>query len=153
MVALCCDAAPIADLCASCSEKPMPDDREAGHYGHWLIALICRGLEAKLRVSERYRPITMKKFILSRSSTQKTQLLGVASVIGGLPRLERPARHHFIDWNCFDSLCWIVRRLAGNRWPRKLTGATLQPFVGATGKSLWALSGLLHRPTVSRSAN
>ncbi len=29
MVAMCCDAAPIADLCASCSEKPMPDDREA----------------------------------------------------------------------------------------------------------------------------
>ena len=23
------DAAPKADLCASCSEKPMPDDREA----------------------------------------------------------------------------------------------------------------------------
>lgn len=46
--------------------------------------MICRGLEAKLRVSERYRPITMKKFILSRSSTQKTQLLGVASVIGAV---------------------------------------------------------------------
>ena len=29
MVALCCDAAPKADLGASCSEKPMPDDREA----------------------------------------------------------------------------------------------------------------------------
>ena len=29
MVALRCDAAPKADLCASCSEKPMPDDREA----------------------------------------------------------------------------------------------------------------------------
>ena len=29
MVALCCDASLKADLCASCSEKPMPDDREA----------------------------------------------------------------------------------------------------------------------------
>ena len=29
MVALRCDAAPKADLCASCSEKPTPEDREA----------------------------------------------------------------------------------------------------------------------------